>query len=374
MLGSNKSKGFVFYGVPQLFIEAANLARSESDFLVKIAKLTGNSNITHDQQLFRNIRAGKASTEDLRNFFNGLTPEKKFNWKAETEIYDIKTLGDWYHVHCQIDGLLQSSIADERDMKYIFNFIDAHCQIERQFLTELLDNIDIGKVADYLCQWLFLDKEVVTSKLEHHIIFEVRLCLYWSVIIEKLLNTWGNNQYSNFVPSLLPTFKADKNEFIVSTEKLLENVKKAYEKEYHSGKNKPWTHLYRHIAVKKQQDPRLGKDYIFDQVDPDVSAIKKQFDRWKKGELLSYDAFRKNLVIICRNFDDSKRDLEVFLIYLLCNMLTVVQKRLFIRCNSREDTDQLIERIVDEFAKIPEVRELIERRYKHFLSHGILTP
>lgn len=371
MFGSNENKGLLFYGVPQLLIEAANLVSSESDLFVKIAKLSGNSNITHDQQFFRNIRVGKATLEDIKSFFDGLPTKRKFNWKDEA--CEVKTIGNWFHIHNMMDGLLQSSIADEQDMKDILNFIDAHCQVERGFLIELLEHAEMDKVADYLSRWLLLDKEVVTSNsLEHYVIFEVRICLYWSVIIEKILNTFAYNQYSNCLPCLMPSFKADKNEIVISNEKLLEHFKMEYEQEFHSGKSKPWTYFYRHIAVKKQEDPMLGKDYIIDKVDPDISAIKKQFDRWKKGELFSYDGFLKNLMIIYLPLEGAKRNLDVFLIYFICNILVVVQNKLFTRCNFREDSFKLIELMVDEFAKVHEVRQLIEYRYQYFQSNGSL--
>jgi len=376
MFGDKQSIGFLFYGVSELWMEASNLVKSESDLVVKIARNHSRlDKYSHGRQVPRNIRAGKATVDDISNLFECLPFKKPLPPYSSTEDEANYLKGEWYLVQSLISGVQQAADDKFADVKEILLFIEAHCKIERDFLLQFQKQPKEENVAKYLSEWLRLDEKLLLEKgLKSDIAILVRSSLYWCSMLEKIAATWIYESESNLLSSIVPSFDPHKELFYPSSEKLLERFKSMYEQEYHNGKRKPWTYFYRHIAVRKQQDKQLGEQYYTDDVDPDIESIKKQFLRWKKGDLFSFSAFRKNVLISHYSFKGSDKELEAFLIYFISNYLTLVQKKLFTRIDKRTDTFALIELMINEYGKVEEVKALVERRFQHFLKVGSIEP
>ena len=376
MFGDKQDIGLMFHGLPRLLIDASKLIESEADFIVKCARLfTGKDTYTHDQQLFRNIRAGTSTVDDVVNFFTHLPHKKKpvFSWQPEYQKGDI--VGDWIIIRSWVSGFRHALDEEDKDIKDILLFIEEHCEAERAFLRECKKGASREALYQYISIWLTVNQEVMEeNSLKADITFLTRITLYWCIVLEKIAAIWIHQEKPKLINSIMPTLDKDKSEFSHSNEKLLSKFKKEYERIHHEGKTKPWTHFYKHIAVMKQQDDELGKDCIPDTVDPDVEAIKQQFKRWRKDSLFTFSAFRKNLLVSYYSFGDSKKELEAFLIYLISNCLTSVQMTLVKKCNKREDTEQLLTHIEAEFAKVEEVRDLVEKRFQHYIKNGTLQP
>ncbi|MEC9276431.1 MAG: hypothetical protein VYC18_08855 [Pseudomonadota bacterium] len=376
MFGDKQDIGLMFYSLPRLLIDASNLIKSESDYLLKCARLiTGKDTYTHDQQLFRNIRAGTSTVDDVVSFFTHLPLKKKpdFSWQPKYQKGDI--VGDWLVIRSWVSGFRHALGEEDKDIKDILLFIEEHCEAERAFLSECNKRLSKEAPYQYASVWLNINQEILgENSLKSDITFLARITLYWCIILEKIASTWIHQENPKLLKSIMPTLVKERAEFSHSNEKLLFKFKQEYERIHHGGQTKPWTHFYKHIAVMKQQDDEVGKGLIEDTVDPDVGAIKKQVQRWRADSLFTFDAFRKHLLISYYSFNDSKKELEAFLIYLISNCLTSVQMTLVKRCDKRVDTEHLIAYLEDEFSKVEEVRDLVEKRFQHYVKNGTLQP
>lgn len=374
MFGDKQDIGIIFVGLPRLLLEASNLVESESDYLVKCARsMTGDNSITHDQQIFRDIRKGTASFEDVKNYLDRLVLKKDINFNQCPKSHKDDVMGDWYLIKSCVHGMLESASGKHKDIADILKFVMTHCEVERLFLREMSQTPSRSAAVQYISNWLGIEHMMLLKRtVKANITFYVRFTLYWTTILEKIASTWIEESNPKFLKSIMPTLDIMKSEFSPSSEKLLVKFKKIFEQENCGGKRSSWKQYYKHIAIKKQQDSTLGINTVPDLVDPDTEAIKKQYQRWREGKLFSFDAFRKDVYISHSSFDSSKKEMEAFLIFLISNMLTKVQNTLIEQCDKRIDTEELFTHIESEFAKVESVRELVDKRYAHFQKYGEL--
>jgi len=374
MFGDKQDIGIIFVGLPRLLLEASNLVESESDYLVKCARaMTGDSSITHDQQIFRDIRTGTASFEDVMDYLGRLALKKAIDFDQFHKAHKNEVFGDWYLIKAYVQGMLKSVSGKHEDIEGMLKFIMAHCEVERLFLRELRKTSSREAAEQYISNWLDISHTVLLKRnVEANITFHVRFTLYWTAILEKITAIWIKESNLNLLKSIMPTHDVKKSDFSPSSEKLLIQFKKIFEQENCSGKRSSWKRYYKHIAIKKQQDSTLGVDSVPDFVDPSTDAIKKQFQRWREGNLFTLDAFRRDVYISHSSFDSSKTEMEAFLIVLISNVLTKVQKTLVNQCDKRSNTDELVTHIESEFAKVDDVRKLVDKRFDHFVKYGEL--
>lgn len=365
MFDSNLLRGILFNQIQGLLLRAMNAVESESDLLVKIARIIKNDpNITHDHHFFRKVRAKTITGEEIKEYLSAPLP---YDY-PKIENYDIKAFGGWLIFKGTLSALSQHLLNDD-PLKNYFRYLDAHCDLEYQFMLQLKSTENKSLVQTYIQDWLLIEGVdfVIRDKMKM-LSYAIRMIMYWAANLELYLELEFECDDHSILPFVLPStlVKKDAHYFSPSSEKLLFRLnamwaKKTYQKTKISNEK-----LFRDILVRQFEDPDIDTSN-HDRISPNTTAIKKRFHRWSSGDLFTLTFFRQNIAILTRPFADSKNDITVLLPYILVNLFTLTQKELM-----KEGFNPEI--IVSEFSNYPTYKILVKKRYDEFVASGNLTP
>lgn len=375
MFDRDANAGILFNQFPRLLLQSTKDIKSDSDFLVKLARaIKGDESITHDHQLFRKARADSLSEQDLINYFHDIS----FDFSLQKELLsgvDNKHLGGWFIVKCMIYGFKQAAHANgNKSLDSYCDFVETLCETEHQFIQQTYGKTEgLELASDFLSKWLLLsDINFNKPSTDQMAVYMIHLVMHWAAIFELFLTLWFGNAYDSVLELTLPksTLKQSKSRFESTNRRLVEQFKKHWEKASYNKSKIAWRTLYRDVLVAQKQDSDLTKFPLsadsLELVDPDVSAIKKRFQRWQKGFLISIEDFRRYFAILKTPYADSEHDASLGVI-LFANMFSLVQLELL----KAKIQPQQICKLFEEY---PKYRQLVSKRYSVFLSHGALRP
>lgn len=363
-------KGLLFNQFQGTTLRAINSIKSDSDFLVKVAKKTKrNHNINHGLQIFRDFRAGKLNTEKLVSYLGLEFPPGYPDYNSRGD--DI--IGGWHHVQSAVFMLSHASDKPDR-LSTFWDFITAHCILEREQVLLVRSTKDIVLAEEFLKRWLYIDDTGLAFKDSNFsVTYAINMIMFWSACFELFLELEYESDEHSIMGHLLPSWSlTEKGKYFNSSnERLVEVVKSNWAKRHYKVDKITNTQFYRDILVKQYHDETLDTSKIFtckeDLIDPNTDAIKKRFQRIGKGQLFTLDQFRTDIVILNNSFADTEEQLPIVIPFLLTNLFTLCQTDL-IKAGCR------FESIVNNFASYPSLKSKIRNRYDHFLVSGELRP
>lgn len=373
MIHQQLNLGYIFNQLPNLLTKGLNCFTSESDLLVKLARIhKQNPSITHDQNLFRKIRNSEANDEITNELVEFLDFNGKMLPTTSIEEFDLKTIGAWFLVDSIVDGFKANKFyKSETDNKY-FDFIHAHCELEQTFITDLLLQKDVTQINSYLEKWLLTKIKFPEPSVEERASYVSNLTMYVCALIELGLEALNESDVNSILNKVLPRHEIKKQEHLLipSSEVLLENTKAAWAKDKYGKEKISWEQFYRDILTAQAKDETLIKKSPkfaeIDVIDPDTKAIKKRFQRWRAGDLFTLEDFRVYLAILRLPYKDSKQQLGLEC-YFLVNIFTYVQSDLMNNgIHPRE--------ITEIFSCYPEYKDLVNTRFNDFTKLAQLTP
>jgi len=368
MYDPTSNAGLMFNQFPKLALTASNVISSESDLLVKMARgLRNDSSITHDHQFFRKFRAGDCDLQMFADYFgNELLQD------TQNEMLDIdpKHLGAWFQVRQLVRGFRGSLDPDDELLNY-WQFLIAHTEVEYCFIKQNYGSDDFSGLSDYMSEWLLVDdwslNNVTPQKNTQYIIHMV---MYWAALYELFLEENFTTKDHSILSKCLPTLNAKtESSLVLSSDVMLNNVKKGWASEKYAKTDIKWTEFYRDVIKTQLKDPdlrgRMSNVHELSSVDPDLKAIKKRVDRWRKGSLMTIDDVRANIAILRMPYESSQAMLSLEVIIFI-NLFTYIQKELI-----KNGVSKAL--IADTFSSYPKIKELIAKRYSVFQETKILT-
>ncbi|KZN45381.1 hypothetical protein [Pseudoalteromonas luteoviolacea] len=367
------NKGLLFNYLPELIIISLKCISSESDLLVKLArKLKRDKNISHDHQIFRDIRHGRRRLSIFESYFNIDTDSLKLNFSREP---NPQNMGSWYLLKSFVNGGKYNNQEEDIALRYYWSFLEAHCDLEHTILEELSSAKSIELIESYLKTWLSI-KTQNNFDLDGNTmyIYLVKSVMYWAALFELFLELEFNTTEYSYLHKVLPIFNEKTNKLSLSTEQFLINFKKAWSRDEHGYANErtiKWADLYRDIAKKRMQDPDITNPPISSNSpelhEPDITAIKKKFDRWRKGKtLISMNEMRSFIAILRVPFSYSRDELR-FSHCIFINLFT------FIQLQGLELNIDL-KLLSDAFSDYKRYKEIVNRRYKTYKQTKKLEP
>ena len=367
MYDPDVNAGLMFNQFPKWTLTATNMISSDSDFLVKIARgVKNDSNITHDHQFFRKFRAGDCDIQMLSDYFGN-----EYFKDIETEIKDKdpKHLGAGFQVKLLVRSFRKNFDPEDELFNY-WQFLIAHTDVEYYFIKQNYGSDDLSILSGYLREWLLVDDWPLTgATTPQSAQYIIHMVMYWSALYELLLEERFMTKDYSILSKCLPTLDSKKEKSLtLSLDVLLSGVKKGWASEKYVKTDIKWTELYRDVITAQLKDPelagRMSDVHKLSHVDPDLKAMKKRFDRWRKGSLMTVDDFRANIAILRTPYQSSQGQLP-FDIIILVNLFTYIQKEL-IESGVAETL------IVDTFRGYSEIKELVAKRYSVFQETKVL--
>lgn len=364
------NSGILFNHLPIHLIKAANFAKSESDFWVKLAQLDkSDKSITHDKQIFRKVRAESIEPEELYEYFE---LENKGIRLPEYKSLDPNECIGWSQIKSLLAGIAPTALGKSKRLSNYWPFIDQHCELEKALFSASNNTQSITCITDFMQKWLLVKSFNATSPTKtQDIDYLISLTMYWGAILELGFKLEFTDSKQSLLSSILPKSinKKHASELITSSQQFLDLFKINWGKEQNYI-NISWHQLYKDIYKSQKQDPGLmttplpANDISF--VDPDVEFIKKRFARWKAGQLFTLDDFRKFIIILRVSYKETEAD-STASIYLLINFFTLIQIELIKSGYSPEV-------IAKGFSHYPRYEELVIRRYNNFCLTSSLSP
>ncbi|PMN72542.1 hypothetical protein [Enterovibrio norvegicus] len=369
MLDEFTNAGLLFNQLPKLLLTSTKAVKSESDLLVKMARVTRqDKSITHDHQFFRNFRKEGFNSESFSQYFG---TEWQGNIEHFSEGVNPEHAYAWFQVKTTIAGF-KNGFGSAGELKYFWPFIDAHTEVEYQFIKENYGSEDLSNMSSYLKEWLLVERiNLSEPSLEEGATYAIYMVMYWSALYELFLEVeMGSDDYSK-LSKCLPVNRVKEPNIIFSpsVEVYLTNVKKGWAKDRYHKDDIKWTELYGDIARAQLGDPNILENPVksdsLELIKPDTSNIKKRFDRWRQGGLISIEELRKNIVILRVPYSDSEGVLTLETIWFI-NLFTNIQTELFKAGVSSQE-------IADTFAKYPDFKGLVKDRFERFKETGVLS-
>ncbi|WP_409438960.1 hypothetical protein [Psychromonas sp. GE-S-Ul-11] len=285
--------------------------------------------------------------------------------------------GGWFDLACLVNGAIYkvNKVGGCEHLLPFLNYVTHLCHTERDFIGQCRkepSSISEELTNDYIAKWLLLDNfqsQDLENKPDEKIKYNIAKVLSLVAIFEVLIALVHESDLkSHFIfEKYLPKL-CEKGKLIKSNTLLLKIAKERWEKQEYSGKVIKSTVYYRDI-VKAQNPGSLEHE-----VDPDISRIKKQFQRWlkpeKKGNTLTYyfitiDKFRKDINVLFMPYEtDIDFDDEI---YTACSPVYFLQifQRMQNELTHMELSPQFI---VDQFSRYPLYVESVKSRFYQHLK------
>lgn len=382
-------KGILFNHFPEFLFFATELFNSNADMLLKAARfITGDTKLTSDKQIFRNIRKGEPDIADIKELFAGsrLDVEKYIN---EIKKYDVepKEIGGWYVLLSQITGVKlrlqeRQQIEPEEDfsdgINYL-NFLIEHSLLERSFFAEPLkmDELDYKWVSDKIALWLDIESiDLSKSDSKDKVQYMLSIILYWTALFTVYLQIeWQDKDIAKVLEKSLPSVNL-KGELCRSNEMFLDGFVKRWASKK-GVTNKLWSQLSIEIAkarVKNNLPVSCLEDELCDLNKPN-EMIKKKLYRWRKGYIkqgekhvnfITIDNLKQYLAIVYQDYDPSQIDSSMGCILFL-QLWELVQ----FECQKLNISNEFIVKV---FSTYPNYVELVKQRYEKYEQSGVLIP
>ncbi|MGF1708893.1 hypothetical protein [Enterovibrio baiacu] len=369
MLDEYTNAGLLFNQFPKLLLTSTKAVKSESDLLVKMARIVRqDESITHDHQFFRNFRNEGFNDESFFQYFGAEWREKFEHFSEGVEPAHTYA---WFHVKTTI-AAFKNGFGSAGELKYFWPFIDAHTEVEHQFVKENYGSDDLSNIPPYLKKWLLVERiNLSEPSLEEGATYLIHMVMYWGALFELFLETDTNSTEHSILDLCLPSYDSKKEMLSPSTEAVLIAVKKGWAKKQYAQSDMKWKKLYQDIKCAQMKDPHkdlnepLVEEFPQMLVDPDVDGMKKRFDRWRNGELISLVDVRKYITILNAPFSATEGNVTLD-IFIFINMFTLVQKELNRAGVAHQE-------IADTFAKYPDFKGLVKDRFERFKETGVLS-
>ena len=365
------NNGYLFNQFPYLLLKGLNNFKSESDLLVKMAReRRQDPSITHDWSIFRKVRNSQLNDQEIDKLFELLDFDESSFESPASENPDLKSIGAWFLVESIINGFRASAPDDEVEVNNYLDFIMAHCELEKALITELLIDKDFGQINAYLDTWLLTKIEFPKPSVQSRAAYACNLILHLCALIEIGLETLLETVSFSFLGKVLPQVKVkNENETLkFSSEIFLEKTKSAWAQEKYRKDKLSWSQFFRDILKAQSADETLGINRTtvnnIDNVDPDTQAIKKRFERWRKGELFTLEDFRTDLYILRVPYAHTKNEMTLGYFFVL-NLFTLIQSEL-------ANNGITPREISDLFSHYDEFKSLIKTRFEQFKDTGTL--
>jgi len=370
--------GLLFNHLPELLFFSTKLFASETNMLLKLAKIQKKDNsITSDHQFFRDAKKNILEIEEFESYLclDGDKFTKLFNAENLEDI-SAKHSGGWFilkSIVCGFRGTLKES--EEPQLFSFMNFVESHCDLEYEFIKQYHGTKDISAANDFIDKWLKCDNiDFINLTNDKKAEYIISLVMYWAALFEKFLEIefgTGENGYNSLLMKVLPTHnQKNQSKIHLSNEAMLIAVKAKWAKERYNKNKITWDKLYSDIAKARLTDPKLTTpplEHDSDElISPDISAIKKQFSRWRKGSTLTIDHALQYTAILRTKYKPEDIDYSLFSIVFI-NLFTFIQKDL-LNANIATKT------IVDKFKMYAEYKDLVDSRFQEFYKTGELTP
>jgi hypothetical protein len=362
--------GLLFNQFQGTTLRAINSVKSDSDFLVKVAKKAKrNKSITHGLQVFRDFRADKLDAEKLLSYLGLEFPPGYPDYNSS----DDDIIGGWHHVQSAVFMLRHASDKPDR-LSTFWDFINAHCILEREQVLLVRSTKDIVLAEEFIKRWLYLGETGLTFKEpSFRVTYITNMIMFWSACFELFLELEYDSDEYSIMSHILPSWYMKKGDkyFSPSNEKVIELVKHSWAKKSYNVDNISTAQLHRDILIKQYHDETLDTSKIFtckeDLIDPNTDAIKKRFQRIGEGQLFTLNQFRTDIAILYNSFADTEEQLPIIIPFLLTNLFTLCQTDLI-------EAGCSFESIVNNFASYPTLKSKVRNRYYHFLVSGELQP
>ncbi|MCY9855849.1 hypothetical protein [Vibrio mediterranei] len=349
--------GLMFNQFPKLMTLSSRSGTTDSEFIVKFARsYKGDDNITADQLFFRNFRNGAVDVEAFIAFF-GLDGEEGI--KSIQEDLSKSKPGGWF-VFRSIALEMKRHHSDTKELEAYWDFLIAHTEVERDFY----DSSDETQINQYLKDWLALDEiNLEKRSLGEVARYVVNMVMYWAALFELFMELYFKSKdvckFESILPKLVQTRGAER--FSFTTAQFLEGVKERYASISKGLPKVSWEHMFKEIIRNQISNPNLGSKverHDLSHVDPDTRAIKKRFQRWKDGDLLSLPDARMYLAILFASYEDTQNHFQIDAIVFI-NLFTHVQKELL-------KVKVAPEGIVGAFSGYSDIKKLLVNRYEIF--------
>ncbi|MEZ9509760.1 hypothetical protein [Vibrio breoganii] len=363
MFEAEVNGGLIFNQFPKLMTLSSRSGTTDSEFIVKFARsYKGDDNITADQQFFRNFRNGAVDVEAFIAFF-GLNNEDRINFIHE-DLGKSKP-GGWLVFRSIVLGM-KRHLSDTKELEVYWHFLIAHAEVEREFY----DTSDETQINQYLKDWLAIDEINLEKKTVGEFTrYIVNMVMYWAALFEFFIELYFQSKdacnFASILPKLVQTRGAERLSF--TTEQFLEGVKERYSSINKGSPKVSWEHLFKEIIRKQILDPDLEtrvESHSLSHVAPDTRAIKKRFQRWRDGDLISLPDARMYLAILFASYEDTQNHFQIDAVVFI-NLFTHIQKELL-------KAKMPPEGIVGAFSDYSDIKNLVVNRYEIFANTGKL--
>lgn len=366
MFEERTNAGLLFNQLPKLALTASMTRASESNLLVKIARLIKNDpNITHDHQFFRQLRSEGMDIDKFASYFGQEYVSPVLEDISER---DPVHLSAWFQVQQTVKGF-KKTFDPTNELASYWLFLESHTELERCFIEEHYGTDCLEQISDYLRDWLLVESFSLDKPTKQQTTqYLIHMVMYWGALYELFLEEYCESVEHSILKKCLPSIDR-KKEFVNSTGAFVNNFKAGWAKEQYSKDDIMRTKLLRDILRAQAQDPNLAGSLhgmsTYDDIDPDLTAIQKRFLRWRKGDFLSIEDVRRYFAILRASYEQTEDYLTLDIIIFI-NLFTRIQRELLSNGSSEQT-------IVDTFARYTEIKSLVERRYNSFKCTGNLT-
>ena len=362
------NRGVLFNHLPEIMMFTSKSFSSESDYILNVSRIIKDDpNIGADEQIFRKIREGRLSDNELIHYLFGESSETPEKLNIHTNSINNNSLGGWYILNSLLNGFKQS--CEDTDLLSYIDYLLGLCEVDKKYIeiTSKNTTTDYSYLNTFTEQWLALPcVNFDSGDKKESAQFIIAVVLHWAALFEHFLYLdWPelkDDTVTDSPPSILARYTpqiSDKKKLLSSVEKFLLEFKKKWARTKYSEADIKWTTLYRDIAKAK-------KVYSLEnQVDPDIESIKKTFLRWRIGGL-TIDSFKKNIAVLDTPYDANNFDSSL-LVILFVNAFDTIQKELV-------SAGIAPEFIVEQFKRYPDYRRVVTNRYISYCQTGAIEP
>jgi hypothetical protein len=204
-------------------------------------------------------------------------------------VTSILTQGGWYILNSLLNGFKQS--CDDTDLLSYIDYLLGLCEVDKKYIEIINKNtaVDYSYLNTFTEQWLALPRiNFESSDKKEHARYIIAVTLHWAALFEhflyldwpELMEDSVTDSPSSILTRYIPRIKKIKGQLKLrsSIEVFLMELKNKWAESNYSKTTITWSTLYRDIT--RAQKPQT----LENQVDPNISPIKKMFSRWRKGE------------------------------------------------------------------------------------------
>lgn len=386
MFAKELQTGLNFLMWPDLIAKGFLNTQTLSEFLLVVVRLNPeNKGVTADHAMFRKVREGSLTEDDVANFF------RRYNLDPNSEQKPILEIGAWPIIQQllkrEIEFVKFSELQlDQKETTLqLLNFLSALCDVDRDFITECRRNapkINHELLNTAFRDWLLIECDFQNWDTSQEAQLVVAIVLHMAALLNfyvknKFPDELGQLSYKSIIPRILPEVITSRRQltFLNANHKFVDMFKTAWDKSpFRYGDKVTWHAFYQDLA----RAEHLSCEWYLDEkrkmptelIDLDISKIKKRIERIKNGSwvdgnikthLITTADLRWLIKPIAPQISGQKD--ESMFEFLIVGVMEFVQCELL---NKGIDP----ETICALFARYPLYLEALERRYAEFCLTG----